>query len=155
MRHPFHVALRSRRRTRPHVLNLLRLAEITNQPEFHEAAEHTLNALSARISGQPVAVPQMLVALEYLHAKRRQVVLAGERQDELMQDFLNAMHARFHPHTVTLVVDGGPDRDTLRQLVPAIAEMKPLDGRPTAYVCENFACQLPTHDVSKFEELLQ
>ena len=28
-------------------------------------------------------------------------------------------------------------------------------AQPTAYVCENYACQLPTTDVSKLDELLQ
>ena len=137
------------------VLNLLRLAEITNQPEFHQAAARTLTALSARISSQPVAVPQMLVALEYAHAAPRQVVLAGNPADELMHSFLQTLRSRFQPHTVTVLVDGDSTREILHQLIPAIDEMKALDGRPTAYVCENYTCQLPTHDVSKFEELLQ
>ena len=33
--------------------------------------------------------------------------------------------------------------------------MPALDGRPTAYVCENFACRLPTSDPSQLDELLQ
>jgi uncharacterized protein YyaL (SSP411 family) len=29
-----------------------------------------------------------------------------------------------------------------------------IDNKPTAYVCENFVCQLPTTDVKKLAELL-
>ena len=39
---------------------------------------------------------------------------------------------------------------------PAIAGHGQLDGRATAYVCRNFACQLPViRDVAEFAELLQ
>src|SRR5260370_4000730 len=40
------------------LLNLLRLAEITNHEEFQKAAERTLSALSPRIANQPVAGSQ-------------------------------------------------------------------------------------------------
>jgi uncharacterized protein YyaL (SSP411 family) len=33
--------------------------------------------------------------------------------------------------------------------------MTEKDGRATAYVCENYACQLPTSDPGKFAELLR
>jgi len=29
-----------------------------------------------------------------------------------------------------------------------------MDNRPTAYVCENFVCQLPTNDPAKLAQLL-
>jgi uncharacterized protein YyaL (SSP411 family) len=137
------------------LLNLLRLAEITGSSEFRDAADRTLTALSSRIASQPVAVPQMLVALEYSLAARKQVILAGYTNDGLTQEFLRKLRGRFEPHTVTLLVDGGAAREKLASFVPAIGEMKELDGRPTAYVCQNYTCQLPTHDVSKFDELLQ
>ena len=30
-----------------------------------------------------------------------------------------------------------------------------IDGKPTAYVCENFTCKQPVTDVAAFEELLK
>jgi uncharacterized protein len=132
------------------LLNLLRLAEITGNEEFRAAAERTFTALASRIANQPVAVPQMLVALDFSLARRRQVVLAGDPQP-----FLGELRSTFQPYTVTIAVDSDATRAKLAKLIPAIAEMKELDGRPTAYVCEDFACQLPTHDASKFSELLK
>jgi hypothetical protein len=127
------------------LMNLLRLAEITDLPDFRTAAERTLSALSSRIAGQPVAVPQMLVALDYSLSPHRQVVLAGHPVD----DFLRALRASFQPHTMTFMVDGGK---SIEHINPAIGRMKELDGLPTAYVCENYTCQLPTHDVAQFEK---
>jgi uncharacterized protein YyaL (SSP411 family) len=39
--------------------------------------------------------------------------------------------------------------------MPALNDMTTIEGKTTAYVCENFACQLPTTSVEKMMELLQ
>jgi uncharacterized protein YyaL (SSP411 family) len=33
--------------------------------------------------------------------------------------------------------------------------MPPLEGKPTAYVCSNFACNLPVTDLTQLGELLE
>ena len=48
------------------VLNLLRLAAITGRDDFRESADRTLRAFGSRLSHVPVAIPQMLVACEWL-----------------------------------------------------------------------------------------
>ena len=62
---------------------------------------------------------------------------------------------RFLPYTVTLLVDSDATREKLTRFFPAAGVMRQVDDQPTAYVCENYACQLPTTEVSKFAELLQ
>ena len=63
------------------LLNLLRLAELTNRAEFQQPRQtRTLKALAPRIANQPVAVPQMLVALDYsLAPPQTDRDLAGDR----------------------------------------------------------------------------
>jgi len=43
----------------------------------------------------------------------------------------------------------------LSQYLPVIAEMRPIDGEATAYVCQDYTCQLPTTGLQKLAELLQ
>src|SRR5579872_393025 len=137
------------------LMNLLRLAEITNLAEFHDAVEKTLQSLGPRIAHQPVAVPYMAAAADFYLSKRRQVVLAGNPSSDTMRAFLRKLHSNYQPNTVILLVDGNDTRPRLERLIPALGAMKELDGRPTVYVCEDYACKLPTHDVSKLDELLQ
>jgi uncharacterized protein YyaL (SSP411 family) len=63
------------------------------------------------------------------------------------------LHSRYLPNKVALLVDD-ESRAALASYNPEIGEMKPVDGKPSAYVCENFACQLPTSDLNHFEKLL-
>jgi hypothetical protein len=124
------------------LLDLLKLAHFTDRAQYREAAERTLRALGPKITQQAVAVPQMLVGLDYSLGPRREVVLAGG-SDELLQ----RVRSRFLPSTITLRA-GAPFFETG-------ASMREVDGKPTAYVCQNYVCQLPVNEASKLDELLQ
>jgi len=137
------------------LLDLLRLAHITDRADLRDAAEKTLRALGPKMSSQPVAVPQMLVAFDYWQAKRREVVIAGDRNSDQTQAFLRAFYGRFLPHSILMLIDSDQTRRDLAQFFPAAEAMIEVGGQPTAYVCENYACRLPTNQLSKFDELLQ
>jgi uncharacterized protein len=124
------------------LLDLLRLAHFTDRADYREAAERTRQALGPKITQQSVAVPQMLVGLDYALGPRREVVIAGD-----FEAFLQHVRSRFLPRTITLRA-GAP-------FSPASAGMREIDGKPTAYVCQNYVCQLPVNELQKFDELLQ
>ena len=127
------------------VLALLRLAQFTDRAEFREAAERALDAFGPNLQATPVTAPQMLVAAEYARSKPKQIVLAGESPE-----FLREIWSRFIPNRAVMRVDEG-----MAKHLPVMEEMKPVDGQPTAYVCENYACQLPVTEKEKLRELLQ
>jgi uncharacterized protein len=135
-------------------LNLLRLARMTDRRDFLAAAERALAAFGPRIMAAPVGVPQMLAAYAFSLAKSRQIILVGERASPEMRGMLAAVHARFRPGSVVLLVDA-ESRAALTRYIPAVADMAAPEGRATAYVCENYACQLPTGDVAVLAQLLQ
>jgi hypothetical protein len=137
------------------LLDLLRLAHFTDRSDLRQSSERTLMALGSKISAQPVATPQLLVALDYWDSPRREVVIAGPSDTDPTQAFLRALHDRFLPHTITLLIDCEETRRRLASLSPSAQAMREINGQPTAYVCQNYACQLPTNDLSKFNELLQ
>jgi hypothetical protein len=80
----------------------------------------------------------------------RQVVLAGEPDREDFRALGAVLHERLGPRRVVLAVRSEQDRAWLAGRAPWLAEMKPLGGRATAYVCEHFTCQAP---VTEPEEL--
>jgi len=45
-------------------------------------------------------------------------------------------------------------RDFLETKIPVLANLKPLNNKATAYVCENFSCKLPTTDIAEMLKLL-
>ncbi len=137
------------------LLDLLRLAHLTDRDEYRQSAVRTLDALMAKMSSQPIAVPQMLVGLDYSLAPKREVVIAGDPQVEPTRALLNELRSRFLPHTITLLIDSDATREKLARIFPAAGVMRQINGQSTAYVCENYSCRLPTTEVAKFAELLQ
>jgi hypothetical protein len=136
------------------ILNLLRLARITRRRDFAEAADRALRALLSRIASQPVAVPQLLVALMFRQAPPLQIILAGDRSSESTRALLRRLHQRFLPHRVVLLIDSEETRARLAAFAPEVAGMQPAAERTMAYVCRDYVCDLPTVDADRFAELL-
>ncbi|HLK66800.1 MAG TPA: thioredoxin domain-containing protein [Bryobacteraceae bacterium] len=137
------------------VMNLLRLAQMTNRDGFRRSAERALAAFAPRLSVAPVALPQMLVACEFFLGEPRQIILAGERESADTRELVRTLYSHFVPARVILLVDSDTTRRTLAAGIPTIASMQKVDGRASAYVCRNYTCQLPVSEPGKFAELIQ
>jgi uncharacterized protein YyaL (SSP411 family) len=135
-------------------LNLQRLAAMLERGDMEKNAMRTLNAFSSQLKRMPVTLPQMLVALDFSLQKPKQIVLAARNGDKNLTPFLKEIHGRFMPHKILLLADGAEGQKFLAKAIPFIKEVKPIGGKPTVYVCENFTCQLPTNDLKELERLL-
>jgi uncharacterized protein YyaL (SSP411 family) len=135
-------------------LNLLRLSQMTDDRVLRTKAEQTIHAFDSLIERAPTAVPQMLVDLDFALSNPKEIVVAGRLGAQDTTEMLAAIQRHYIPNRIVLLADGGDGQRFLSQRVPLIADVKMIGNRATAYVCENFACQLPTNDLRKFEALL-
>jgi uncharacterized protein YyaL (SSP411 family) len=134
-------------------LNLLRLAEMANRPTWREKADKVFLAFSRQVEHAPETLPQMICAVDLALSKPRQIVIAGDRDQPDTQALLDVVNHRFLPNKVVFVVDG-EGRQQLGGWLPFIQGMHPIDGKAAAYVCENYACKLPTTDPVQIAALL-
>ncbi len=135
-------------------LNLLRLAQIRDDEAMRERAGKTIASFGATLTRAPSAMPQMLVALDASLATPRQIVIAGPPASAETAALLRAVHQPYLPNKIVLLADGGSGEEFLGEKLAAMREMKPLEGKPAVYVCENFACQAPTSEVETVQRLL-
>ena len=135
-------------------LNLLRLAQIRDSKEWRERAEKTIDAFRATLSKFPSAMPQMLVALDYSLSKPQQIVIAGKPEAWETKALLAEVHRHFLPHAILLLADGGNGQEYLGEQNEALRAMSIIDGKPAAYVCENFTCKAPITDPKQLGALL-
>jgi uncharacterized protein YyaL (SSP411 family) len=136
------------------LMNLLRLAQITGRSEWRRKAEQILEVFAPIITHQPVALPHMCAGLLFLESHPIQVVLAGSPGDREMMALRREVFLRFLPGRVVLYADGAEGQEFLSEQAPAIRGMVPLEGRPTAYVCRDFICTMPTSDPIQLGRLL-
>jgi len=135
-------------------MNLLRLWQLTEKNVWRARADSTFRALSGRVARSGAAVPQLVAALDFWQSTPKQIVIAGEPAAPDTHALVRLVHDRFIPNKVLALVDGGQGQAELARLVPFLREMTPRSGRATIYVCENYACRLPTSDLATAARLL-
>ncbi|HUJ72889.1 MAG TPA: thioredoxin domain-containing protein [Verrucomicrobiae bacterium] len=135
-------------------LLLLRLTQFTDRAKYRDAAEKTLQLFSNHLHKVPSTIPQMACVLDFYLSKPKQIVIAGKGGAKDAQAMLQAVRERYLPNAIVILADGGESQKTLAKLLPFLETIKPLDGKATAYVCVNYACQLPTNDIEKMTTLL-
>jgi uncharacterized protein len=137
-------------------LNLLRLSQIRDDPAAARAdrARKAIDAFATTLSHFPSAMPQMLVALDYSLSKPRQIVIAGKKDTLETNALLREVNRHFLPKTVLFLADGAEGQKYLGEKNEAVRAMSMIDGKPAAYVCENFTCKAPVTDVKQLAELL-
>ena len=67
---------------------------------------------------------------------------------------LGEVNTHFLPKTILCLADGAEGQKYLGEQNEAIRAMSPIDGKPAAYVCENFTCKAPVTDPRKLAALL-
>ena len=137
------------------VLNLLRLARITGRGDFGAAAASALAAFRQRLSLAPAALPYLLAAAEFAHSQPREIVIAGAAESAATGALVDELYRHFVPNRVVLVAGDETVRARLAAWNPAIASMAADPGAAKAYVCRNFACELPVSEPAEFAKLIQ
>ena len=75
--------------------------------------------------------------------------------DRGAHDLLRVIRRNYLPNKVVLRADGAEGQTWLTEQVEAIRQMHPVDGKSAAYVCRNFACELPVTESEMLEEQLR
>ena len=114
-----------------------------------------ITTFSSRISDYPAAMPKMLTALAFQLAKPRQIIIAGDPQSEDTRKMAAKVQEFFIPYKILLFADNGPGQDWLSKKLPVIKDLRMVENKATAYVCENFTCRLPVTDPDKLHTLLK
>jgi len=136
------------------IMNLLRLADMMDKPAWRDMAEEALSSFGEMLKRQPVVMPQIAVALAYSLGKNRQIILVGSRDDSGMRRLIVEISSRFLPNKIVLLVDDSDGQSSLKKFLPFLATLSMIDGKATAYVCEDYVCKLPTNEPDVLGSLL-
>lgn len=134
--------------------NLLRLSQITGNDALREKSLRTVRAFGDQMAKIPAALPQMLCAAQAQQVKPLQIVIAGETDTAQTRELLEEVHTHFLPNKLLLFADGGVGQAWLGKNLEFLRSARPQEGKSTAFVCENFVCQLPVTERSELRPLL-
>jgi uncharacterized protein YyaL (SSP411 family) len=129
---------------------LLRLAALTGESRYREAAERALATTTPYTVRYPTAFAQWLQATDFALAPVAEVAIVGDPDDPATRELLEIAAGGYAPNRVVAAspLTGGPSA------VPLLAERTRQQGRPTAYVCRQLACRLPVTDPDALRDQL-
>lgn len=136
-------------------LNLIRLYSLTLSDQWRGYAQKIFEVFGQSLMNSPSAHAQMLIAFDFFLGPSKEIVIAGQAKEKGVVAMQRAIQEFFIPNKVILLNDSkAKNYNEIITLAPFMKTQLPIEGKPTAYVCENHVCQLPTNDVEKLKKLL-
>ena len=121
---------------------LLHLSVLTGESEYARRGSAALRSMRQYLARAPLGMGHWLCALDFYVSTPKEIAIVGKRSDPATQSLLEAVFNRYLPNKVVAGADPGM-AEYASDVTPLLLDRVMLDGRPTAYVCQNYACQLP------------
>ena len=111
----------------------------------------------------PGGVGHWLAVLDFYISTPKEVVIIGPREDTLTQQLLDTVNQRYLPNKVVVGAEsprppfdnGGQEGIVSINSLPLLEGRDMIGGKPTAYVCQNYTCQLPVTEPEALAEQLE
>ena len=126
---------------------LLKLSKLTGEENYERSAVAVLRLVAPQIRRYPQAFGRVLSTLEFYLDPTKEIVILGEKGNELEKEIWR----EFLPNKVVIPAENAGEN---LELIPLLKEKRLIDGKPTAYVCENYVCQKPVTSVENLREQL-
>ncbi len=115
------------------------LHRLTGDADLKEKAEKTLHLYREVMERAPQAILVLIGALQEREEGPPEVALVSKRGDPELQKMQKVFHERFLPGAALAWCEPGAAPAIVKLLEGKAAK----DGKATAHVCRNFACELP------------
>ena len=130
---------------------LLRLYHYMGKEHYLQRAERVLRAYYNAMENQPFGFAYMLGAMDFYLEKPKEIVVVGKKEDPATRDLFAKIHSLYLPNMTLQLAN---PNDPLDKISSLLAGKKPVDSKPTVYVCHNFTCSRPVVDWGELKSLL-
>ncbi|MCA1574295.1 MAG: thioredoxin domain-containing protein [Acidobacteria bacterium] len=120
---------------------LLRLGTLTNNQDYQRRATTILRLTSTGMSRYPSGFGRLLCALDFYLDKPKEIALLGASDAPQTISLSREIWSRYLPNKV--VAAARSEDEEAASAIPLLEGKGELNGRPTAYVCEDFTCKTP------------
>jgi len=131
---------------------LLRLGAFTGEASYRERADNYLQHLADIMVQHPQAFGHALCALDFSLSAAKEIALVGDLKFPATQALLQTVNATYLPASVLACAP--PLEPSAAPPIALLADRPLKDGKPTAYVCQNFVCQAPVTTSEELQVLL-
>ncbi|MBC8346041.1 MAG: thioredoxin domain-containing protein [Candidatus Marinimicrobia bacterium] len=130
-------------------MNLLKLTRITGEVKWAEMADKTFKVFSNEIKRTPTGYTSMVTAFLFELDHPKEIVVVGSGSDSDTQAALDRIRSEYIPGKVLLFKDLDHQNSELSTLARWTDSQETIDDKTTFYVCQDFACKIPTTDIEQ------
>ena len=117
---------------------------ITGNDDYAAKAVAPLRSLAELMGRAPAGTGRWIAALDFYLSTPKEVAVIGATDDPGTSALLRTVNGRYLPNRVVVGADG--EAGAAASGLPLLQGRGMVDGKATAYVCENYACRLPVND---------
>jgi hypothetical protein len=137
-----------------HCENLLRLYQLTAEPDYLEQAEDILRAIKKYVDNySPGYCYHMMNLNRFYNRNAPTIVIALNDKEDKKSELGRLLYEAFLPHKA--VIWRKPKAEKLSELVPFIKNQGPIDGKTALYICYEGRCEKPITDFGEMEKSIE
>ena len=137
------------------LLDLLKLGRMTQNQDYEDKALALTRTTSQLVETSPPAFTFLLSALDFQIGPSFEVVIAGHSTASDTREMAQVLRKEFAPNKVVLFRPAEEEQPEISDLAPFTLFQVSIDGKATAYVCRDYACELPVTDSEAMLRLLR
>ncbi|WP_414468572.1 thioredoxin domain-containing protein [Methanobacterium sp. ACI-7] len=130
-------------------LNLLKIAQLTENKEFKDKALQLEKAFSKTIKNTPSGFTGFLCGLDFRVGPSYEIVIAGNKEENETKSLVETVWNNYIPNK-TLILRSEDNVSELIDAIPSAESKKIENNKATAYVCSEGSCKNPTNDLDTF-----
>ena len=130
---------------------LLKLAVITGRKEFEKYGQDALKSSIPMLTQYPLGAGHWLCVLDFYLDKPKEIVVVGKSESYDTKELVAEVFRHYIPNRVFV---GNDIEDGTLGNLPILHMKNLVDGRATAFVCENYVCALPSLTPESFAKQL-
>lgn len=130
-------------------MNLLHITRITGEVKWAEMADQLFKVFSKEVENTPTAYTAMLSAFLFESNRPKEIVIVGEPKDSIVKQALQRLRTEYHPDSIILFKDINDKMNQISPIAKWTNEHRTINNQTTFYVCEDFACKIPTTDIEQ------
>ena len=130
---------------------LLKMAVITGRKEFEQYGKDALKSSVPMLNQYPLGAGHWLCVLDFYLDKTKEIVVLGKSKSCDTKELVAEVFRHYIPNRVFV---GNDVEDETVSNLPILQRKNLVNGKATAFVCEDYVCSLPSSTPESFAKQL-
>jgi uncharacterized protein YyaL (SSP411 family) len=136
------------------MLNLIKLGRLTGCVEYENFANSIGKAFSTTVTRNAAAYALLFSAFDFAVGPSYEIVFVADNSQQKFNAMVDCLYSKYVPNKVVIYKNLKNKNSKISEMASFTNDMSSIDGKPTAYICKNFQCELPTTDIDKMLGML-